>query len=343
MARAALLLCALLVAAPASAAEPAWGADLSSWPAIAEQHPDFDPVSTWAEAGGTWIRVRLFHTSRHAHGRRDQARRLTARAREHGLKVVVALHLSDTWADPGRQEIPPAWRGLGPDALADSVSAYVGSITRDLGDRIDAVQIGNEIDAGILLPHGSFTAGGAVPLLRAAAAGVDPAVPIVLHFSGQDEGHVAAARVAALDAAGVRFDVVGLSWYPWWHGDHTALRRALDRVARTAVDRRLWVVESSYPFTLGWDDDVHNPVGAVEHVGAGPPATPDGQREWFGILAGVVGAHPATDTLFVWEPAWLAGDAPGSPWENLAWFDFDGTPLPAWNLLPGTAPGPTKE
>ncbi len=343
MARAALLLCALLVAAPASATEPAWGADLSSWPAIAAQHPGLDPVEAWAEAGGTWIRVRVFHTSRHAHGRRDQARRLAARSQQHGLRVLLSLHLSDTWADPGRQVTPGAWRGLGADALADSLGAYVGSITKAFGDSVDAIQIGNEIDPGILLPHGDFEADGAASLLRAATDGIAPEVPIVLHFSGQDEGRVAAARVDALAAAGVRFDVVGLSWYPWWHGDRAALRRALDRVARTAGDRRVWIVETAYPFTLGWNDDVHNPVGSSEHVRAGPPATPDGQRSWFAAVADIVDAHSATDVLFVWEPAWLAGDEPGSPWENLAWYDFDGDPLPVWDLLPGTAPGPTKE
>ncbi len=343
MARAALLLWALLVPVPASATQPAWGADLSSWPAIAGQHSGFEPVSTWSEAGGTWIRVRVFHTSRHEHGRRDQARRLAARARQHDLKVLLALHLSDTWADPRRQELPRAWRGLGPERLADSLGAYVGSITRAFGDHIDAVQIGNEIDPGILLPHGSFASGGAVPLLRAATQTVDPDVAVVLHFSGQEGGRVAAERVDLLAAAGVRFDVVGLSWYPWWHGDAATLGRGLDLVTRTAGDRRVWIVETAHPFTLAWNDDVHNPVGRPEHLRAGLPATPVGQRTWFETLAAIADAHAATDAIFVWEPFWFAGTDPGSPWENLAWFDFEGTPLPVWGLLPRTPPAPRKE
>jgi len=339
----ALLLSAMLAVGSAPAAGPMWGADLSSWPAIADRHPGIDPVSAWAGAGGDWIRLRVFHTSRHEHGGREQAHRLATRAKRHGLKVLLALHLSDTWADPGRQELPRAWRGLAPEVLADSLAAYVASITAGFAGRVDAVQIGNEIDPGILLPHGSFESAGATRLLRAATARSDSTTTIVMHVSGQAEGKVAAARVTALDAAGVHFDVVGLSWYPWWHGDLAALRRALDRVARAAGERRVWIVETAYPFTLGWADAEHNVVGTTEQLRNGPPATPAGQRAWFAAVADLVRAQPATDALFAWEPAWLAGSAPGSPWENLAWIDFAGERLPVWDLLSGVPPAPRKD
>ena len=79
------------------------------------------------------------------------------RAKAAGMKVLVDFHYSDRWTDPGAQGTPAAWAGLSPQELADAVYAHTFEVLtalKDAGATADSVQVGNEINPGMLWPLG---------------------------------------------------------------------------------------------------------------------------------------------------------------------------------------------
>ena len=75
-------------------------------------------------------------------------------SKEQGMSVLLDLHYSDSWADPGKQEIPAAWKDLKDiNVLKDSVYNYtfkVVSYLKAKGLMPEMVQIGNETNCGML-------------------------------------------------------------------------------------------------------------------------------------------------------------------------------------------------
>jgi arabinogalactan endo-1,4-beta-galactosidase len=349
------LLPVMLVAIPArSAPESApfeIGADLSSLPhteaggaAFRDRNGAADAIALLKRGGFTAVRLRLWHSPAGGECGLDSTLALARRAHAAGLRVLLDLHFSDTWADPGHQAPPAAWRGLSAGALAESAGAYAHGAVAALvaqGTPPAAVQVGNEVDAGVLWDEarvgGSFDTpahwAAFTSVLAAAATGVHAACPaarVVVHLaSGGDR----VACVRALDrmvAARVPFDVIGLSYYPWWHGSLEALRANLAALARR-YGRDVMVVETAYPWTLGWFDAERNLVGRPEQLLAGFPATPAGQAAFARAVRRVVQDVPDDRGAGVWwwEPAWIAAPRGASPWENCALFDSSGTALPA--------------
>lgn len=282
---------------------------------------------------------------------------LAARARAAGCDVLLDLHFSDTWADPGHQAKPAAWAALPFAALADSVRAYVRDVLAAFAARGAPpviVQLGNEITAGLLWDDGR--AGGAFDtqaqwdnlavLLKAAAAGVrDAAGPsgarrpeIMLHFDRGGDNAGARRCLDNLVARGVAFDLIGLSFYPWWHGTLADLEANLaDLAPRYGKD--LVVVETAYPWTLAWFDETHNQVGLPSQLLPGYPATPAGQRAFLADLLAIVRSAPQGRGrgVFWWAPEWIASPRFGSAWENAALFDQGGRALPALDAFAGAA------
>jgi arabinogalactan endo-1,4-beta-galactosidase len=148
---------------------------------------------------------------------------------------------------------------------------------------------------------------------------------IVIHA---DQGGNRAACIRFFDnllARGVEFETIGLSFYPWWHGTLDDLEDNLTALARR-YGKEILIVETAYPWTLGWHDDTHNIVGLPSHVLDGYPATVDGQKRFLSDLTAVINRTPGGKGLgfIYWEPAAIAVPGAGSAWENMTLFDFGG-------------------
>ena len=105
-----------------------------------------------ARHGATWSRLRLWVDPPAGYSNLRTTIAMARRARRAGLKILLDLHYSDFWADPGHQTTPAAWAGQDLPTLAATVRTYTRKTLRqfaDAGVPVDMVQIGNEITAGM--------------------------------------------------------------------------------------------------------------------------------------------------------------------------------------------------
>jgi len=339
------------------------GADVSFLPQVEagggifrDEGQTEDLFSILRARGVDTIRLRLWHTPPEGLNGLAQTLDLAVRARNAGLRILLDFHYSDTWADPGRQTKPAAWAAVSGTALADSIRIY----TRDVlvaflkrGTAPAVVQLGNETTGGFLWDDGRVGGTWDTPdqwtafsaLLQAAIAGVDEAFPrnerpeIMIHIDRGGDNAGAPWFFDNLKEHRVDFDLIGLSYYPWQHGSLQELEANLrDLAAR--YGKGLVVVETAYPWTLGWFDDTHNLVGLPEHLLPGYPATPAGQAAFLTKVLDIVRALPGNRGrgVFWWAPEWIATAGFGSAWDNAALFDEEGKPLPALGVWPGQNP-----
>jgi arabinogalactan endo-1,4-beta-galactosidase len=304
-----------------------------------------------AAHGANTVRLRVWVDPQAGTSDLTAALTLARRAAAAGLRIVLALHYADTWADHAVQPTPAAWTGLDLDDLVNRVRSYTESVVAAFaqqGTPVAVVQVGNEVDNGLLWPVGRLATAGWDAVARLLAAGVSGArsgggghrPDGMLHLTASGNPDVAVRFVGEMEARGVRPDILGLSYYPWWHGSLTALQRTLDTVAEE-FDLDVLLAETARPWTLDDGDDEPNGVRSDADLPDSSlyPATPAGQAAWFealrGVLERVPGGHGAG--FLFWEPGWLPGVSAvpgiGSAYDNTTLFRWDGTPLPALTAL----------
>jgi arabinogalactan endo-1,4-beta-galactosidase len=267
---------------------------------------------------------------------------------------MLDLHYSDSWADPGQQTKPAAWATLDFATLVDSVYMYTNAVIHRFRNEDllpISVQIGNEITAGFLWDDGRVGWEGGewdtpqqwvqfTELLSSAIAGLHDSLPaedqpkVILHVDSGGDNDRCRWFFDHVTAYGVDFDIIGLSYYPCWHGTLTNLETNLFDLAER-YGKELQVVETSYPWTLEEYDDLPNSVSQPEQLLPGYPATPEGQEDFLRGLFAVIQEVPNAlgIGLLYWEPAYLAIDGYRSPNENQTLFDFDGDALPALGFM----------
>lgn len=340
------------------------GADVSFLPAVEagggvfrEHGQPTDCLTILKTRGVTTARLRVWHAPSDGHSGLAEVLTLAARARAAGMDLLLDLHYSDTWADPGQQVKPAAWASLPFPVLCDSVRTYTRDVLTTFkvqGLAPAIIQLGNEITAGMLWDDGRVGRPFDTPmqwanlagLLEAACEGVADAFPtgprpeVMIHIDRGGDNAGARRFLDSLTSRGVSFDLIGLSYYPWWHGSLADLEANLaDLALRYGKD--IIVVETAYPWTLGWFDGTHNPVGLPEQLLPGYTATPEGQRAFLATVLATVRATPGGRGrgVFWWEPEWIAAPGLGSSWENLALFDEHGQALPALDVFtPASVP-----
>ena len=268
---------------------------------------------------------------------------LAQRVKATGATLLLDFHYSDTWADPGKQFTPAGWDTTDVDVLEAQVEAYSADVIaqmKDAGVLPDIVQVGNEIDGGLLWPLGKIGWDGYTApenyerfgrLLKAGIRGVRSAlgagddVRIMIHYSQGASTSGTRWFFDHVAAQGVDYDMIGLSWYPFWHGTLSQLRANLDATA-ARYGRPIVVVETTYPWRSGW-----NPSGALPGWNAWA-FSPEGQAGFLrDLLNTVAGTQDGLGAGVVW---WYpeAIHVPGrSVWGSgsLALFDADGELLPA--------------
>jgi arabinogalactan endo-1,4-beta-galactosidase len=318
-----------------------------------------DAVQILAVAGMNLGRLKVWVNP--ADGYNDTAHVVATakRIKAAGMQLLVDFHYSNRWADPGAQTAPAAWAGFTPAQLAVAVHDHTRDVLEALaaaGITADYVQVGNEINSGMLWPWGqtwdvnpsdgvtgaqwdnlaSFLTAGATAVRE-----VSPTTRVILHLTNINNGISSLTWwFDEITKRSVPFDVIGLSYYGYWHGSLADLQGAISTLS-ARYDRDVLVVETAYPFTLADDTPAWpNVIDQPSQLVAGYPATPAGQTAEFRAVQDAVASAPGGRGLgtVYWEPAWtsVAGNgwdpadpSSGNAWENQALFDFNGRFLPA--------------
>ncbi len=301
-----------------------------------------DALSILASKGVNTLRLRVWNNPADGYCSVPQTLAMAQRAHALGMKLIIDFHYSDSWADPGQQTPPAAWATYSAGAMENAVASFTNAAIAALvaqGTPPHIVQIGNEITAGMLWPLGSNASGWTnfARLYRAGARATKAACPstrIMLHI---DRGGDNAGSRWFFDNARANdmpFDIIGLSYYPWWHGPLASMQNNLTDLA-TRYNRPIHLVETAYPWSLGWADSTNNFVWQNAQLLPGYQATPAGQSLFISSIIDTLAALPASlgEGVCWWAPESVATPGLGTPWENLALFDFAKGVLPAARAL----------
>ncbi len=331
------------------------GLDLSFSPEIAGYNIAYkdngatkDILQIAKAKGINTIRLRIWNNPSTAHSSLEEIAAYAKQIKAAGLKFWLDFHYSDTWADPGSQTKPAAWNGIGLTQLQDSVYAFTKNTILYLAQQNtapDYVETGNEINSGFLWNEGKILGatdanwGNFISLLKQGIKATREAAPnakIIIHIAGYD---YAQQFFDNLESAGTDYDIIGLSYYPWWHGkDMNAMEQNIQTIT-TRFKKPVLIAETAYQFTFGYNDYTHNIAGSAEQTISTYPATPQGQAQFISALVSSVKKAVDKDYFGVcyWAADWVAFKGPtatdGSPWENLALFDFENNALPALDSL----------
>lgn len=332
------------------------GVDLSFLPMIEQCNGRFtheavaqDALAFMAAQGVNFVRLRLWVDPADGASGLAEVLGMAQRAKALDLGLLLDFHFSDTWADPANQTKPAAWAELTFAELETAVTDHTRTAIAALhaqGTPPDVIQLGNEIANGFLWPDGRLGTGiednwpQFAALLNAARTGVAQSfasadqIPIMIHI--ETGGDLGRSRwfFDNLTAQNVPFDQIGLSFYPWWHGSLLDLQTNMNGLV-SRYGKPIVVVETAYPWTLDWADELHNPVGEVGQLLSGYPATRRGQAAFVEDVRTAVTQLPQNlgAGFFYWAPDTITTPACGSAWENLALFEFTGEALPAWQAF----------
>jgi arabinogalactan endo-1,4-beta-galactosidase len=346
-----LLIMVFCITYPVAAKEVMVGADISAITMLEEtgavyrqnDKPD-DLITILKDNGFNTVRLRLFVNPNKKGGVINDlpyTLNLAKRAKAGGMKLLLNFHYSDTWADPQQQTKPAAWENMPFEELKQTVQSYTASVIEAFKKENvlpDIVQIGNEITPGMLWPDGKVSAEQDneiqwekfTSLLKAGIAGVRSAAPdanlkIMIHVDQGGKKSVTQWFFSKINKYQVPYDIIGVSYYPWWHGTIRNLKENLNYIARE-LKKDVVVAEVAYPHTDKVDWHGHPPARKLHF-----PLTPKGQYDMLRTVTKTVLKTPDKRGIgvFYWFPesvpvagqhTWMAGAC--------ALFDSKGNALP---------------
>lgn len=270
----------------------------------------------------------------------DWVKTLGKRIKDKGLKFMLDFHYSDTWADPGKQWTPAAWASLDDNALAQKLYSYTKDALEQLkaaGAEPDMIQTGNEISYGMMWGRPGGTLKQCWPsspddnwtrftnLLKQATKACREECPdakIILHMertsvSQQNDNKNYAALTnfyKKMKEANIDYDIIGLSYYPYFHGAISELEGAIDLLEKDYADKSVMVVEFGYPYAWAVGGTTYDYTMTYPYSDAGQKA----------ITADVVTMlkkHENVNGLFWWWPEYNAKGTNLSGWYNAPLFD----------------------
>lgn len=332
-----------------------------------------DMLEILSSYGCNYVRLRLWNDPYDENGKpygagtNDLAAtiELAKRAKAQGMKLLLDYHYSDFWVDPGKQNIPKAWKGLDLNGLKQAVYDYTEqTLTKMIKEDVcpDMVQVGNEITNGLLWPFGKkpeydniaeFVSAG----IRAVRKNC-PKAEVMLHLDAGGNNPMYVDWFENYVKRGEDFDIIGMSYYPFWHGSISELEYNMrDMAAR--YGKKIVIAEVSMGFTME-DYASYEGLGPDERKGYATrkelvekieyPMTPKGQADFMQKIMSLISEIPGGYGFFYWEPGWIpvpgcgwATDEAlaytgekgpcGNEWANQALFDYDGNALPALKTI----------
>lgn len=328
---------------PVSEGLPVRAVDISAFPEIDAAGTIFynatgkkeDFLDILKQAGVNTLRLRLWVDPARGHSGFEEVKNFSKNLKARGFDIWLSLHYSHTWADPGNQARPESWQQLSFEALKNQVYNYTFRVVEEI--KPEYIQVGNEINSGFLFPEGNISENPDQfkELLQAGTSAVreaNPASQVIIHFAGLENADWFFGQVAGVD-----YDIIGLSYYPVWHGKNLDLLENTVNSLASKYQRKLVIAETAYPFTLGYNDWTNNIVGLEEQLVPGYPASAEGQKAFLQGISDIMEASDAGIGFSYWGGELVAWNGPestaGSPWENQALFNFDHEALPVLQVF----------
>ncbi len=335
-----------------------------------------DPLDEFRKNGVDCMRIRVWNNPYDTDGHPylggtcniDNYIKLGRLAKGKGYRLMMDLHYSDFWADPGKQFIPKAWMGYGIDKMASAVYTFTAECLNTAlkeGVAPEYIQVGNEITNGMLWPLGKLEdstgkRGNYENFCRLVDAGcracreVLPSAKIILHLERSNDKAVYQEFFTKMEEAKIDYDIIAASYYPYWHGTPEELFDNLNDCRRFGKD--IMIAELGYGFTteaynlggeakrLVIDSERAYVPGFTEKY----PLTPEGQSRFIEDFLNKAKENNI-DGIFYWEPIWLPGEgicwaseegqkyigeegkSTANEWANQCLFDYEGQKLPAFD------------
>ncbi len=336
---------------------------------------EIDPLDAFMENGVNYMRIRVWNDPKSEIGEPylagncdiDNYVKLGKLAKSKGYKLLMDLHYSDFWADPGKQMIPKAWRSFGIDGMAEAVYSFTKEcleIAVREGVAPELIQVGNEITNGMLWPVGKLEIDGKrcnyENFCRLVEAGcracreVAPEARIILHLERSNDKAVYQEFFTEMAKANIDYDIIGASYYPYWHGTPDEMLDNLDACKR--FGKEIMIMELGYGFTdrgyvLGGEERRLVIDAERSHIPGFTdkyPITPEGQAAFVRLIVSSA-RERGVGGIFYWEPLWLPGEgicwaseagqayiheegkSTSNEWANQCLFDYEGVLLPAFD------------
>ena len=358
-----LFITTLLCSTNALRAQKYVGGDISMLPKYEEAGVEYkdkdgntvsDVLGFFKEEGLNAMRVRLFVDPSQDNDKAvcqdlDYVKALGKRIKDVGMKLILDFHYSDTWADPGKQWTPDTWKDMTDEQLKDTIYGYTKYCLEQMvaaGATPDFIQTGNEISYGMLWgtkaavggnntnrcytnsPEANWTR--FIALLKKAGQAcreVCADAKIIIHSERTPKPAVLTDFFDRMTNASLDYDIIGLSYYPAYHGSLENLETALITIEGKNYGKDIMIVETGYSYAWA--------LGSTEFDYTSTyPYTEEGQRQFTADLVAKLNNHDSVKGLFWWWPEDNGNKGVTNSWWNAALYNHDtGKPYAAFYEL----------
>ena len=308
------------------------------------------PLTFFKEQGLNAMRVRLFVDPSQDNDKAvcqdlDYVKALGKRIKDTGMAFMLDFHYSDTWADPAKQWTPNAWKTLDNAALAEKIYEYTKDCLSQLktaGATPDFIQTGNEISFGMMWgvegtnDNRCYTNSSSanwnrfMNLLKKAGQACREECPnakIILHSERTPKPAVLTDFFDRMKNNSIDYDIIGLSYYPAYHGSLETLETALTNLESKNYGKDIMVVETGYSYAWALGGTTFDYTGTY-------PYTEEGQRQFTADLVTKLNSHSSVKGLFWWWPEDNGNKNVTNSWWNAALYNHStGKPYAAFYEL----------
>lgn len=243
----------------------------------------------------------------------EYVKKLGKRIKDAGMDFMLDIHYSDSWADPSNQAIPSSWKtNTSNAALQDSIYSYTKRCLEALiayGAKPDFVQIGNEVSYGMLWRTNNDRCYSSATVstwrrftdfLSSGAKAVREATPeakIIIHIERSGDADACVKFFNTMKSNKVDYDIIGLSYYPFWHNLLPSLGSTLNKLEQNFPDKPVQIVETAYYYQYFPTTDA-----SFTNTTSTWKATAEGQQAFIEDLCAELVKHQNVTGLYYWFP-----------------------------------------
>ena len=313
-----------------------------------------DVLAFFKQEGLNTMRVRLFVDPTKDNDKAvcqdlDYVKALGKRIKDAGMGLILDFHYSDTWADPSKQWTPDAWKNMTDEQLKDTIYGYTKYCLEQMvaaGATPDFIQTGNEISYGMLWgtqaqasgnntnrcytnsPEANWTR--FIALLKQAGKAcreVCPQAKIIIHSERTPQPTVLTDFFDRMKTAELDFDIIGLSYYPAYHGNLNQLETAITTLENKNYGKDIMVVETGYSYAWALDDTKFDYTATYKY-------SEEGQQKFTADLVSQLNKHESVKGLFWWWMEDNGNKGVTDKWWNAALYNHEtGQPYAAFYEL----------